>query len=159
MQQRRGLEMGKTKGDQKNRQINRQRDTERGGGKMQGGRMCEAREKKESRADSQHSQERQVRATDMSPETMCVCECVCVVCVKDSGKRWREEERRMQKRRKRRAAERIEKEWGTCIRYCRECLKCDLGNLYLCICVCELQLVAGTRSLVTAGYYQTKEAI
>lgn len=42
---------------------------------MQGGRMCEAREKKESWADSQHSQERQVRAMDMSPETMCVCEC------------------------------------------------------------------------------------
>lgn len=112
---------------------------------MQGGRMCEAREKKESRADSQHSQIGQSNG-HVSRDYVCVC-------VKDSGKRWREEERRMQKRRKRRAAERIEKEWGTCIRYCRECLKCDLGNLYLCICVCELQLVAGTRSLVTAGYY------
>lgn len=55
---------------------------------MQGGRMCEAREKKESRADSQHSQERQVRATDMSPETMCVCECVCGLC----ERQWQEME-------------------------------------------------------------------
>lgn len=71
--------------------------------------MKQERKKRAGQTASTPRRDRSEQRTCL--QRLCVCECVCVVCVKDSGKRWREEERRMQKRRKRRAAERIEKEY------------------------------------------------